>query len=85
VLPQKGVGVPIARSVEGTPCGNGPCQPGSLPGGVPYAPPDDDSRWGMSTGTAGVPYPRVKRRLGGSPVRRDGGALRHHGGRVGHV
>jgi hypothetical protein len=37
--------------------------------------PDDDSRWGMSTGTESVPDPRAKRRLGGSPVRWLGATL----------
>jgi hypothetical protein len=46
---------------------NGRCQGGSVSRGLPYTPPDDDSRWGTSTGTADVPYPRTKRRLGVAP------------------
>jgi len=62
--------VDVGRPEWGTPCGNGPCQPGSLPGGVPYAPPEDDSRWRTSTGTADVPDPRTERRPGVAPIAR---------------
>jgi hypothetical protein len=39
----------IAVFARGNPCPNEPCQPGSLPGGVPYVSPDD-ARWGRHVG-----------------------------------